>query len=290
MYKIGIIGTGRVGTTLAIALQHTGHTILFGATRDALSAKSLLFQARTGAPLIPFTDIESLCKLLQQVQVLLLTTADNAILSTSEYLATCDMLQVTRVALHTAGALTSEALAPLAALGIACGSMHPLQTFADIDTALAALPGTHFAVEGHPDAVHVATTFINNLGGQPLHLDGTARVRYHAAAVLASNAITALASVAVDTLDTPRALEALLPLLNGAVRALFQRGLPDALTGPIERGDIGTVKAHLAALRDRPQALDVYRSLGRVTAHLALKKGSLTEAQYTAFMVDLQTE
>ena len=106
---------------------------------------------------------------------------------------------------------------------------------------------------------------------------------YHAAAALASNALVALASVAAQVSGLSDGLKALLPLLYGAVDNLDRLGLPAALTGPIERGDISTVEAHLQALQHNPTALSVYAALGKATADVARSKESLSQQQWEYF-------
>jgi len=286
MLAIAVVGTGRVGTTLAVALMRLGYRVSVGVNQSGDCFGNHPFHQATGAPVLGLADTPELNHLLGQADIVLVTTTDAAISPVAQWLATHTLLRPNTVVLHTAGAHTSALLAPLSALGMVCGSMHPLQTIADVDSGLRALPGTYYAVEGHPHAVRVASALIESLGGQCLKLDGRDRVRYHAAAVLASNALIALANVAVEVLGTESALAALLPLISGSVQTLQQQGLPNALTGPIERCDVKTVQAHLRALQDIPSGLSVYITLGRVTAQLAFRKGSLTEAERDAFYTD----
>jgi predicted short-subunit dehydrogenase-like oxidoreductase (DUF2520 family) len=126
----------------------------------------------------------------------------------------------------------------------------------------------------------MATRLVRLVGGRPLELDGKRMPLYHAGAVMASNYVVALAQVARDLLvaagvKESEALPALLPLLASAVENLGTAGLPDALTGPVVRGDVTTVERHVAMIEAKaPAALDLYRRLGREVLEIARKKRS----------------
>lgn len=179
-------------------------------------------------------------------------------------------------ALHTSGALSTEVLAPLHAAGYAVGSIHPLQTVAHPVTGAERLRGAGFAVAGEPAARRLAQDMVRALEGDTLEIPVARRPLYHAAAVLASNGITALVAVAADLLvqagtEPERAVSALVSLAGGALDDVAAQGLHPGLTGPAVRGDLETVDLHLRALEG--DAREVYRALSRVLADIAEARG-----------------
>lgn len=180
------------------------------------------------------------------------------------------------VALHTSGALSTEVLAPLHAAGYAVGSIHPLQTVTHPMTGAERLRGAGFAVGGEPPARRVATGLVHALGGDVLEIPVARRPLYHAAAVLASNGLTALVAVAADLLvragvDPDRALPVLASLGRGALDDVADQGLRPGLAGPVVEADLETVDLHLRALEG--DAREVYRALSRVLADVAEDRG-----------------
>jgi predicted short-subunit dehydrogenase-like oxidoreductase (DUF2520 family) len=179
-------------------------------------------------------------------------------------------------ALHLSGALSVDALEPLHHVGYAVGSLHPLQTVADPWHSGDRFTGSAFAVSGEPAAVSAGRRLANALHGRALVIPPSMRVTYHAAAVLASNALVTLAAAAARTLAAAgvppdEALPALLPLMRGTLDNLEHLGIPAALTGPIARGDVDTVRMHLARLSEGDRAL--YSALGRETLAIARAAG-----------------
>lgn len=174
--------------------------------------------------------------------------------------------------LHCSGALSAEPLAPLHARGYPVGSLHPLQAIAHPLTGAERLPGSAFAISGEPVALAVARRIVGALGGRPLQIPVARRPAYHASAVLASNGLAALLAAAARLMvqsgvDADDALPALVPLVRGTLENIAELGLQDALTGPVVRGDLETVRLHLAALAPRDRAL--YVALARELTELA---------------------
>jgi len=176
---------------------------------------------------------------------------------------------------HVSGAESLDALEPARRAGAAVGSMHPLQTFADIEHAVAAMPGSTFALEGEGPLLACLREMARALGGRAIELRPEDKALYHVAAVLASNYVVTLMDMATGLwqefgVEQDSAAKALLPLLQGTVDNLRRLGLPDALTGPIARGDLGTVRRHLKALEaSAPDMLLAYRELGLRTVPVA---------------------
>jgi predicted short-subunit dehydrogenase-like oxidoreductase (DUF2520 family) len=155
-----------------------------------------------------------------------------------------------------------------------------------VEDGIRRLPGSYFGVEADEPLRSTLSTLIVVLGGKALVLSGRNKARYHLAATLASNYVVTLFSMAVDLLghegfSRAESAQALMPLLRGTVENLAQIGLPHALTGPIARGDIGTVKKHIEILHEAPGFEAVYCALGRATIPIAIQKGTLQEDRST---------
>lgn len=174
--------------------------------------------------------------------------------------------------LHCSGVTSVDALSPCAKAGSPTLSFHPLQTFSDADTGAARLRGAAIAVTpGSHGGFELGCMLAESLGGRPFLLPEERRVLYHAAACVAANYLVTLEHVAermfVEAgLPQDNALDYFLPLVRGAVDNVATRGTVAALTGPLSRGDVSTIQAHLEALREvAPELEAVYRTLGLAT-------------------------
>ncbi len=268
--RIGFVGAGVVGTALALALTRRGHDVVAVASRTRTSAERL-------ARRLPACAVESKQGVADKADLVFLTTPDDAI---GMVCAEIRWRSGARV-VHCSGAASTAVLEPARASGALVGAFHPLQTFASADAALASLPGTTFAVEADESLADELAALAEELGGRAIRLRAEDKVLYHAAAAIASNYLVVLASLAADLwtelgAERAEAVEALLPLLRGVLGNLERVGLPGALTGPIARGDVGTVRRHLDALAERaPGVLPAYALLGREAIRIAIEKGTL---------------
>jgi predicted short-subunit dehydrogenase-like oxidoreductase (DUF2520 family) len=204
---------------------------------------------------------------------ILIAVADGAIEETACRLVKAGMRN--GIVLHTCGALGPEALAPLAAQGVACGALHPLQTFATPEQGAASLPGVAFALTAEGAAAAWGEDIAKRLGGMVLRIPAERRTVYHAAAVMGSNYVVALIDAAVSLMETAGIAEtearaALSPLVRASVENAFTLGTANALTGPIQRNDPRTVAGHLRALDAAPASVRAaYRALGLQAVDLA---------------------
>ena len=186
---------------------------------------------------------------------------------------------------HTSGALDADVLAPAQAAGTQVGAFHPLVAFADTERAVAALHGATVAIEADDQLAALLADMAEALGAHPVRLAPGSKAAYHAAAVLAAGGFVALLDAIatlgrVAGLDEAGALAIYGPLIEGTLGNARALGLVAALTGPIARGDLGTLEAHLAALRaDAPGALPLYRALAEREVDLALARGTLATAR-----------
>ncbi|WP_067625500.1 Rossmann-like and DUF2520 domain-containing protein [Alicyclobacillus acidiphilus] len=273
--KMVIVGPGRVGTALALACQAAGNEIVGAVPSQRVDSRSAKeFEALTRAPLHPW---ERAPERIRFADVVWITVPDRHIAQVAQWLDHTGAIRSGQVIAHTSGALTSDAIRCVHSQGAFAASFHPLQTFASPGMGPRLFEGITVAIEGERQATDRLSALAASLGAVPVMLDPQNKVRYHAAAVMASNALVALVGMAADLADLPTGLSGLLPLVQGAVDNLVRVGIPDALTGPIERGDAETVEQHLHALAGMPQAREVYAALGRVTVDMALAKGSIDE-------------
>jgi predicted short-subunit dehydrogenase-like oxidoreductase (DUF2520 family) len=273
---IAIAGAGRIGQALGRLLRERGESIAAVASRSPDRAARAAAFVGGAARAVTYSEIP------QHAARVLIAVPDDAICNVARVLAAAGMHR--GLALHSSGAHGPEALAPLAEAGVACGTLHPLQTVANPEEGVRVLPGVAFAIDGAPDAAAWARRLAALLNGLALHVPAASRPLYHAAAVMASNYVTALMSAAVMLMkeagvDEGAARLALEPLARTSVENALHLGPAAALTGPIARGDADTVRGHLAALgKASPVVESLYRAAGLATLEIARQRG-LPEVQ-----------
>ncbi|WP_051343949.1 DUF2520 domain-containing protein [Alicyclobacillus herbarius] len=277
MSNLVIFGPGKMGAALTRSMQAVGHQVLaaFGHT-DSESARR--FEEWTGVTVAPspIGDERPDTRMdLTQADLVLLTLPDGLLAAAARQLAACADFGKQTIVAHTAGSLDASILQPLAETGVRTVAVHPLQTVADAAEGNL-FHGVWFTLDGEESALAEVAGWVQHLGGQPILARGMDRARYHAAAALASNALVALAALTTEVSPLPEGLLPFLPLMQGTLQNLRRQGLPGALTGPVERGDVETIKRHLKALADLPDALAAYTALGRATIRLAEEKHSFS--------------
>ncbi|HSL55031.1 MAG TPA: Rossmann-like and DUF2520 domain-containing protein [Pyrinomonadaceae bacterium] len=275
--EVSIIGTGRLGTTLAVALAGRGYTIRSLVARTATSARKAasLFDA----------DVQVLAakqmRLLIDADLFLITVPDDQIPLVARELSEIDAdRNVT--ALHTSGALSSEVLAPLRDRGWHTGSIHPLMSVSAVHDA--SLQGAFWSVEGDRSALRLGKEIVRELGGKSFSIRSEDKPLYHAAAVMVSGNVVALFDVALEMLaecglDRTTARAILSPLIASTVRNLETKTPEESLTGTFSRGDVETVKRHVAALKNKElaEALALYRLLGQRSLKLTKEHPQITQ-------------
>src|SRR2546429_5200776 len=276
---VGIIGPGRAGFGLGLALARAGYVVrLYGRRKQVIpDPLELTVGAADAAPPPAW---------LAQAGVVILAVRDDAIRPLAEALARGGAVRSEHVVLHLSGAQGQEALGPLVPSRAALGSLHPLQTIADPERAPERLRGAWAAVEGMPRALDAAERIARALGMRPFRLTGKAKAIYHAGAVFASNYFVVVEAVAQRLLrhaglSDAEAWQALRPLGGGALGNLLRQQPMDALTGPGGRGDETAIPRPSASLT-KDDAL-LYRVLGRAALELAEKRGmdEVTAARVT---------
>jgi predicted short-subunit dehydrogenase-like oxidoreductase (DUF2520 family) len=273
--KLGFIGAGTIGSALALKLNSQGYPVVAVSSRHHTSAKKLA-QAISGCS--PVANNQNVA---DSAELVFITTPDDVIASVASQIA----WHQGQMVVHCSGAAATDILEPAKKAGAYVGVFHPLQTFAGAREAMENMPGSTFALEAEEPLLGILQEMAHALGGHWIKLKAGDKAVYHAAAVITSNYLVTLVKLATDlwqTFGVPRekATKALLPLIRGTVRNLETIGLPQCLTGPIARGDSGTIKKHLEALeKASPDTLATYRELGLKTIPIALAKGRINEQQ-----------
>jgi predicted short-subunit dehydrogenase-like oxidoreductase (DUF2520 family) len=271
--KIGFIGVGTVGTALALQLSKQGYPIA------AVSSLTLASARRLAQALPDCKVCNSPQEVADMAESVFITTPDDAIPRVAEQVHWHRGQNV----VHCSGADSLDVLETARQAGAFVGCFHPLQTFANIDQAMDNLPGSTFALQAEEPLLSSLVEMAKALDGDWILLKAGDKVLYHAAAVFASNYVVTLLKLATDLwgiFDIPpeKAAQALLPLLRGTVSNIGNIGLPDCITGPIARGDSGTVRKHLEALeRNAPGLVTTYSELGLQTLPIALAKGKIDQ-------------
>lgn len=285
--SVAVIGAGRLGQAFAIALQSSGYPVVALVARrrqKAAKAAALLKTTFTQDPgktgpeplVLGANELGE----LPETDLVLITTPDDAIQDTAQRLSSLWNSRKRSAVLHTSGALSSEALAPLAEKGFQTGSIHPLISVSEPVSGAAALHGAFFCIEGTGKAKRLAEAIVRGLGGHSFTIKPESKALYHAAAVMTAPHLTALIDLAVEMLSAcglgkATAQKVFMPLLESTVNNLKSANPQQALTGTFARGDIATVRRHLEALsgKELAEALSVYKLLGLHSLRLAEKNG-----------------
>ncbi|MDT4955289.1 MAG: hypothetical protein QOJ02_3427 [Acidobacteriota bacterium] len=288
---ISIIGAGRMGTALALALASRGYPIEAVAARRKSHARACAEMIGTQPLILSSAQLGQ----LPSSDILFITTPDDAIESTASQLAAIMKSRVVkmkeekgrskRTALHASGALSSSSLRSLREVGFSTGSMHPLISVSDPLHGAESLCSAFFCIEGESAAQSVARSLVDALGAESFSINTKDKALYHAAAVMASGHMTALFDIAMEMLahcglTKNRARAVLLPLLRSTLENLYTSDPAHALTGTFARADTSTVRRHLEAISSSVagDALAVYTLLGLRSLQLAKRAGASSEA------------
>ncbi len=268
---IGFIGAGTTGTALAVRLAQHGYPVIAVSSLSLTSAQKLASRIGNCKVYSRAQDVADIC------QLIFITTPDDSISQVAAEVKWHDRQSV----VHCSGAHSVDILESAKQKGAWTGCFHPLQTFASVDQAIENLPGSTFAIEAEEPLSSWLKDIATKLEGDWVILKAGDKVLYHAAAVIACNYLVTLVKLATDlwqTFDVPpaQATEALMPLLRGTLSNIDNVGLPNCLTGPIARGDLGTISRHLKSIsKQAPALLTIYKELGRQTIPIALAKGRI---------------
>jgi predicted short-subunit dehydrogenase-like oxidoreductase (DUF2520 family) len=267
----GIIGGGAVGTALGVALTRGSWPVHAVASRDP--ARRARFASLVGGARA-FAEPQAL---IEEVELIIVAVPDDAVAR----LAASVRMYSGQAMAHTSGVLGAEVLAPAMAAGTQIGAFHPLVAFADMERAIAALHGATVAVEGDDQLAALLADMAEAIGATAVRLAPGSKAAYHAAAVLAAGGFVALIDAIAELgrvagLDEAGALAIYGPLIEGTLGNARALGIAAALTGPVTRGDAGTLAAHLATLQAHaPGVVPLYVAAGRREIELAQGRGAL---------------
>jgi predicted short-subunit dehydrogenase-like oxidoreductase (DUF2520 family) len=262
--RVTIIGAGRMGQGLGLALKRRGYKIaLVARTPRDVTPPLMLHQG-------------SRAEATAEAELVLIATPDDAIGSVAAELAREGAITRDQVVLHLSGLLDRNALLPLEETGAGFGSFHPLQSVAEAATAAERLKGAYVGIEGDDRALVAAERLANTLRMIPVRIPASAKPAYHAGAAFVANYTVALVGVAERLarsagVSPEIAARIYLPLLGGAVANLNALGPAASLTGAVRRGDEQTIRAHLKALS--PEDRTLYRTVSRAAITLAKEAG-----------------
>lgn len=276
--RIGFIGAGRVGTAFGAYLK--GHSVKLSGYYSIPKES-----AENAASLTKSGYYSSIIELVKASDVIFVTTPDSNIEEVANHLAELvkeidsnelieSMNQKTFV--HMSGAHSSAKLNALKACGAETGSLHPIQSIADVETAVEQLQSTVFSIEGTEGAVNLLSKLMEQMNNTYFTIKSEQKTLYHMAACTVSNYLVTLVDAGLAMyeaigIDREVGYKALYPLIRGTVENLKHMDTKEALTGPIARGDINTVKAHLDAVSDE-RLEEFYRYLGQATVQMAKDK------------------
>ncbi|MDP6511403.1 MAG: DUF2520 domain-containing protein [Dehalococcoidia bacterium] len=285
MLRLGFIGAGTAGTALSVKLSQRGYLVVAVASRTFDSAQRL-------AGKVPGCQAyEMPQQVAEAAELVFITTPDDAIAGVVAKLR----WGAGKTVVHCSGVASLDILEPARQAGAQVGGFHPLQTFASAQQAIQNLPGSAFGIEAEGEVLDRLAEMAQALDGDWVQLQEGDKVLYHAAAVFACNYWITLIRVATELwghfgADSAKAVKALVPLLRGTLLNVESVGLPNCLSGPIARGDLGTIEKHMAALKkDAPEFLTLYRELGLHTIPVALGKGRVDDAGVEAMSKMLTT-
>ncbi len=279
---VAIIGAGRVGSAVGLLLKQAGYTVTAVAARTAASAEKAAAFIGAGEPT---TDV---AKAASKAAVVFITTPDGAIKSVCEAISRDGGLKPGSLVVHMFGARSLDLLDAAKSSGSYRAVIHPLQSVPSPAQGIKNLPGSYFRTEADPEALEAARQVVKALGGVELVMpkwspDKDSAALYHAGAIAVSNYFVALVDYGLKFFqalgaDKQETLKALLPLIKGTLQNIEALGTTDALTGPIARGDVETVRDQMEAMRKRaPELLGLYRELAKHTLAVAKVRGTLTE-------------
>ena len=273
--RVGFIGAGRAAGALAAGLHDRGYRVTAVASRTHASAAALAERIEGCAAVSTAQRVAEACDLV------FITTPDDAIAAVAREV---DWPLDVGVA-HCSGAESAAVLDAAREQGAATGSFHPMQTFTQATLGTDVFAGVTFAVEGDPPLLDVLIEMAHALGGRPVEVAPEHKALYHLSGFLTCGLMTGQIGVAADLwrvmgFTREQGLEALVPILRGTIDSLDAQGLPGALTGPISRGDLGTVRKHLQAIESyAPSLLPLYCESALGAVKLAVEKGGIDEAK-----------
>lgn len=290
---VGVVGAGRVGAVLGSALRAAGHAVV-GASGISEASRERV------AVMLPGVPVLEVAQVVERAELVLLTVPDDALAGLVTGLASTGAWQPGQLVVHTAGAYGVDVLEPARAAGAIPLAIHPAMTFTGTSLDLTRLVGCTFAVTAAAPVLPIGQALVVEVGGEPVVVAEEARPLYHAALAHGANHLVVLVAQAAQALAGAGVADpaaALAPLLGAALDGALRAGAGvSTLTGPVVRGDAGTVAAHLAQLTAfaarRPDAADLpaaYRAMARSATARAVR-GELIDTDAAQRLLDALAE
>lgn len=264
--KIGFIGGGKVGFSLGKYLKENNFDVVGYFSKNVDSIKGAANFTNT-------KEFYSLGEILSESDILFITTTDSEIESVWENLKKLSIKN--KIICHCSGALSSEIFKGRENYNVFGYSVHPLFPIKDKYESYKSLKEAVFTVEGDETYINIIISMFSSIGNKVKEIKKEDKIKYHKSAVLVSNLVLALISIGVDELEScgfysDEALDSLYPLIKNNIKNIKEKGLYEALTGPVERGDLEIVKKHLEASTDENK--EIYKLLSKKLLEIGKKK------------------
>ena len=267
--KVAFLGAGKVGGSLALALANAGYPVVAVASRTPASAHT--FAARIDG----CTAYQSYQGAADVSDVAFVTTSDDAI----GPVAASVVWRQGQAVVHCSGAASLDLFDGPKSQGAVPGAFHPLQAFSSVENGVKSIPGTTFSIEAGDDIRPYLEQMAHDIGANPIFLKAEDKVLYHLSGVLMGNLLTCLVGIAGGVWEhigysRAEGVKALVPMMRAVADNIEASGIPDAVAGPYPRGDVGTIRKHLEALRERdPGLLPLYCELALAGLPQAVERG-----------------
>ena len=277
--KTGIIGAGRVGCSLGKYLSSKGVELAGYYDTDFAAAKEAAEFTQTDF-------FETLQSLVDTSELLFITTGDSYIVPVWEEVK--KLSHKNQIICHCSGALSSDSFSGAEEAGVSCCSVHPMLPFSNKFSSYQQLEHAFFTVEGQEYAVNTITQLLTSFGNQVCRINAEAKPKYHAAASILSNQVIAVLDTGYRLLEEcgftrEEAVSATAALVRSNIENVIAQDCAGALTGPIERGDTGTVEKHLACLDSDEETKTLYQVLGKHLVTIAQEKNP--DRDYTQMQI-----
>ena len=273
--RIGFIGAGRVGGSLALAMSRAGYAVVAVSSRTLASRQSFATRIEGCTAYPDFQQTVDACDML------FVSTSDDAI---SPVLESLNWREGQGVA-HCSGAASLDVLEAAQAQGASPGAFHPMQAFSSVENGVLSIPGITFGIEGDAEMREYLAAIAADIGGNPVFLEAKDKALYHVSGVMMGNLLTCLVGISAEVWEKfgytrDDGVKALVPMMRAIAYNVETSGIPAAVAGPYPRGDLGTAIKHVEALQsDHPDLLPLYRELALASLHLAVEQGLSAEQE-----------
>ena len=273
--KIGIIGAGALGGSLAIALNSLGYQVPVIFSRSINSANYLSSKLNSSKSAISYQEVSDKC------DVIFITTPDKNIKEISDLI----LWKSDQIILHCSGVSDLDVLNNPKKKGASVGSMHPLYPFSDMNLGSKNLKNVTFGIDGDDKAILYIKKILTDLESIPIEINSDFRALYHLSGVMAGNLLLGLGSAISDIwekigLDRSIGSKSLIPMMINSCENILKLGIPNSMAGPYVRGDVQTIKMHLEALKkNHSELLPLYIELAKTSIKYSNEKVGLEQTQ-----------